>query len=366
MSSTKLDHVLIIGGGITGLASALALNALNVRCTVYELRATPSTIGGAVNLTPSALRCLEHLGVLPHIQGIGCDTRSIEVFSTLTGHQLGELSFRNVDKFKYHARRISRAALLRGLLDTLEGTDVKIEYGKKLVALTETDVSVEATFDDGTSAKGDILLGCDGIHSNTRMKLVDPTRLPVYTGISTAYGTVPVSSIPSPLHFQDGALNSSRQGSLLTAFCDAKKETIYAAAVMEVKEQLNHEGWKVKGSDQDATRKELLSRFGDSKMPCLVEIVEKVEDLYFYPVNALPSGGKWSSKRAILLGDAAHAVCSFTVYNHPLHSFCFVDAPYGRKYWTCFRRRGTLRSNCRMPSRQARFRDILHVRRLTP
>ena len=352
MSSTELDHVLIIGGGISGLASALALNALNIRCTVYELRTTPSTIGGAVNLTPAALRCLEHLGVLPQIQGKGGDTRSIEIFSSFDCHKVGEISFRNVDKYKYHARRIPRAALLRGLLETLEGrTDVKIEYGKKLVELTETDTSVKATFDDGTSAEGDILLGCDGIHSNTRMKLVDPTRLPTYSGIATAYGTVPVSSISSPPHFQDCAVNSSRRGSLLTAFCDAEKETLYVAAVMEVKEQLDHEGWKIKGSDQDATRKELLSRFGDSKMPCLVEMVEKVEDLCFYPVNTLPSGGKWSSKRAILLGDAAHAVCILMQDNHPLHSFRFIDATYGRKYWICFRRRGTLHSNSRTPFR---------------
>lgn len=253
--------------------------------------------------------------MLPHIQGEGCDTRSIELFSVLTGQQIGELSFRNVDKFKYHARRISRAALLRGLLDTLEGTDVKIEYGKKLVALAETDVSVEATFEDGLIVKGDILLGCDGVHSNTRLKLVDPTRAPVYSGVSAAYGTVPISSIPSPLHFQDCAVNSSRQGSLLTAFFDAERETLYVDAVMEVKEQLDHQGWKIKGADQEATRKDLLSRFGDSKMPCLVEMVEKVKDLYFYPVNTLPSGGKWTSKRAILLGDAAHAVRSFALHH---------------------------------------------------
>ena len=318
MSSTQFDHVLIIGGGITGLASALALNALNIRCTVYELRTTPSTIGGAVNLTPAALRCLEHLGVLPQIQGKGSDTRSIEIFSSFDCHKVAEISFRNVDKFKYHARRIPRAVLLRGLLETLEGRrDVKIEYGKKLVALSETDTSVKATFEDGTSVEGDILLGCDGIHSNTRMKLVDPTRLPAYSGIATAYGTVPISSVSSPLHFQDCAVNSSRRGSLLTAFSDAKKETLYVAAVMEVKEQLDHEGWKIKGSDQDATRKELLSRFGNSKMPCLVEMVEKVEDLCFYPVNTLPSNGKWSSKRAILLGDAAHAVCVLTPRQSP-------------------------------------------------
>lgn len=319
MSSAKLNHVLIIGAGTSGLASALALHALGISCTVYELRATPSTIGGAINLTPNALRCLDHLGVLEHLQGKGCTTRSIEIFSALSGQRIGELSFRNTDKFQYHALRIPRIQLMQALLEVLEGTTVKIEYGKKLVALAESEASVEATFEDGSIAKGDILLGCDGIHSNVRMKLVDPNRAPVYSNTATAYGMVPVSSISSPIHFEDTSVNSARRGSLLTAFCDADKQTLYFAAVMEVKSELNHEGWKAQGSDQETIRKEINSRFGGLKLPFLVEMVEKVEDLFFYPVYVLPPGGQWSFDRVMLLGDAAHAVCIYSTISNPPH-----------------------------------------------
>jgi 2-polyprenyl-6-methoxyphenol hydroxylase-like FAD-dependent oxidoreductase len=311
MSSTKLNHVLIIGAGASGLASALALHALGIPCTVYESRATPSTIGGAVSLSPNALRCLDHLGVLQHLQGKGCTTRSIEVFSALSGQRIGELSFRNVDKIQYNALRIPRAQLIQGLLEVLEKTNVKIEYGKKLVALTESDESVEAAFEDGGIAKGDILLGCDGIHSNTRTKLVDPERAPVYSNTAAAYGMVPISSISSPVYFEDASINSSRRGSLLAAFCDANKQTLYFAAVMEVKAELDHEGWKAQSTDQETIKKEINSRFGGLKKPFLAEVVDKVEDVYFYPVYVLPPQGQWSSKRVMLLGDAAHAVCFY-------------------------------------------------------
>jgi 2-polyprenyl-6-methoxyphenol hydroxylase-like FAD-dependent oxidoreductase len=243
------------------------------------------------------------------LQGKGSTTRSIEIFSALSGHKIGELSFRNTDKIQYHALRIPRAQLLQGLLEALEKTSIKIEYGKKLVALTESEASVVATFEDGSSAKGDILLGCDGIHSIARMKLVDPMRAPVFSNTAAAYGMVPVSSISSPIHFEDTSVNTSRRGSLLTSFCDADRQTIYFAAVMEVKSELDHEGWKAQGSDRETTRKEVLSRFGGLKKPCLTEMVEGVEDLFFYPVYVLPPRGKWSSKRVMLLGDAAHAVC---------------------------------------------------------
>lgn len=361
MAFTKLNHVLIVGAGASGLASALALHALGIPCTVYELRATPSTIGGAVSLSPNALRCLDRLGVLQHLQGKGCTTRSIELFSALSGQRIGELSFRNIDKIGYNALRIPRAELILALLEVLETTSVKIEYGKKLVALTESDESVEAAFEDGSIAEGDILLGCDGIHSNTRTKLVDLTRAPVYSSVAVAYGMIPMSSISSPVYFEDASVNSSRRGSLLTAFCDANRQTLYFAAVMEVKAESNHEGWKAQSTDQEMIKKEIHSRFGGLKKPFLAEMVEKVKDVYFYPVYVLSPGGRWSSKRVMLLGDAAHAV-RFSIPPLPHYRLITVpDASQRRKYWPCFRRRDSLYPDSRCSQRRAHSEIICYV-----
>jgi 2-polyprenyl-6-methoxyphenol hydroxylase-like FAD-dependent oxidoreductase len=308
--SAKLNHVLISGAGISGLASALALHALNISCTVYKLRATPSTIGGAINLTPNALCCLDHLGVLQGLQGKGCITRSIELFSALSGQQIRELSFKNTNRFQHHVLRIPRAQLLQAMLDAVGNMSVKIEYGKKLVALAESELSVEATFEDGSIARGDILLGCDGTHSTVRVKLVDPTQAPVFSHTAAAYGMVPVLSISSPIHFEDTSVNVSRCGLLLAAFCDTDKQTLYFTAIMEVNYELDHKGWKAQQSDQETTRKDLHLWFGGFKNLFLTEIVEKAEDLFFYPIYILSLRGKWSSRRVMLLGDAAHVICS--------------------------------------------------------
>ena len=309
MAAPNLSHVLIIGAGMSGLASALALHALGIRCTIYELRVTPSSIGGAIHLTPNALRCLDHLGVLQHMQGKGCITRSIEIFSAFSGQRIAELSYRDIDKIQYHALRIRRAELLQAMFEVVERAGVKIEYGKRLVSLTEGEDSVAATFEDGSIAEGDIMLGCDGIHSHARTKHVEPSRIPLFSNTAAAYGLIPVSSISSPAHFEDVSVNVSRCGSLLAAFCDSDKQTLYFAAVMEVKTELDHEGWKAQASDQEATMKEIRSRFGGLKKPFLTEIVDKMGDVFFYPVYVLSPGGKWSSERVMLLGDAAHAVC---------------------------------------------------------
>lgn len=300
--------VLIIGGGISGVASALALHRLGLHCIIYELRSQPSTIGGAVNLTPNALRYLDHLGVLARLRGYGCEVNALELFSTRTGHKVGTISYENVSRLGYKALRVLRADLLRALLEELAEVGVKVEYGKKLVTVTETEPLVEAAFDDGTRATGDLLLGCDGTHSATRTSCVEPTRKPVYLGVATAHGLLKTSAVTEKIHFRDSAINTSQRGWLLTSYCDADKESIFFAMVMNTKEQAFPEGWRVRGTDQVATRLEILAKISDSQIPCLKEMVDKVEDLSFYPMYRLAPNGRWSSGRVMLLGDAAHAV----------------------------------------------------------
>jgi salicylate hydroxylase len=92
--------ILILGGGVAGLTAALALTKFapknfTPRIRIFEIRPIPATIGGAVNLTPNALRLLDHFGVLERIQkaGYGETINAVEVFDVYSG-KLAESSFR--------------------------------------------------------------------------------------------------------------------------------------------------------------------------------------------------------------------------------------------------------------------------------
>jgi salicylate hydroxylase len=92
--------ILILGGGVAGLTCALGLTKFaptgfipNIR--IYEIRPIPATIGGAVNLTPNALRLLDHLGALDFIKEaqFGDTIEAVEVFDIYSG-KLAESDFR--------------------------------------------------------------------------------------------------------------------------------------------------------------------------------------------------------------------------------------------------------------------------------
>jgi 2-polyprenyl-6-methoxyphenol hydroxylase-like FAD-dependent oxidoreductase len=292
-----------------GIAAAIALTQHNgIKCSVFEIRDKPATIGGAVNLTPNALRYLEHLGVLHKVKGKGCDVKCFDILSHRTGKSLGKINFDNIDRFKYVAMRLLRNDLHRALLETLDELNVEVRYGTKIQSVKEEKEKVIAYFEDGTTVTGDFLLGCDGIHSTVRMKFVEPERKPEYTSVSVAYGFLDATGLQERLPVDASSLIISRSGFLLMTYANSTKTNLYIAAVTGTENVGSREGWAAKGQDLVTVRDDLARRFSGPTNPCLEEVIERIEKFVFFPIYRLSENGKWTSGRILLLGDAAHGV----------------------------------------------------------
>ena len=166
--------ILILGGGICGLATAIALSKTlsssqkGLKITVYELRdkdGTTSMSDGAVNLTPSALRHLDYLGV--RVRDLGAEVSAIELFANQSGARMGAIGFSG-DNYngdgtgngydRYKGARVMRKKSLAALLDAVGGENVEVVFEKKVIGLDEhDDGKVQVKFEDVTSAIGDPL-----------------------------------------------------------------------------------------------------------------------------------------------------------------------------------------------------------------
>ncbi|CAG7921079.1 unnamed protein product [Penicillium olsonii] len=329
MDTTRPSNIVIVGAGIAGIACALSLSkeltpfVPDLKITVYERHDILSTSGGAINLTPVAQRHLAQLGVLDELNRMGpeggADVDAIELFSMRSGRPIGSINFtdHNGNGFGgYKGRRVMRIILSVAMLTVVERTkNVEIVFGKKVVGGEEFDDRTVLRFQDGTEASGDLVIGCDGVHSAVRTQFVDVGRPAEYTGLSFMQATIDTSSLSSPLHFISSSLNISRHGSMLASYCDRDGDQIFAAAIV----QFSQEGlsryrlepgqdWATQHRIRCALREEIRDRFGKCAIPCIREMINSKADWMLYPVYQVRPGGRWCLNRTILLGDAAHAM----------------------------------------------------------
>jgi len=183
-----VSRILIIGGGVAGLTTAIALRQAGLRATVCEAHPVAADGRGAFLTIMAngrdALRAIdaEHL-VLER----SFASRHVRMRDS-HDHGLGVLTIPTPDP-DHGPRTMRRAELYRALADEALRRGVEIEHGKRLVGVRHHG-GVTAFFADDTSVGGDLLIGADGVRSTTR-SLIDPKAPPPeYTGWNIVMGAV--------------------------------------------------------------------------------------------------------------------------------------------------------------------------------
>jgi 2-polyprenyl-6-methoxyphenol hydroxylase-like FAD-dependent oxidoreductase len=212
-----------------------------------------------------------------------------------------------------------------------------IEHGKRLIAAEEVGNHVRAVFADGSEAVGDMLIGCDGVHSTVR-RIIDPTApAPTYSGLITNGGYargVPVDTEPGSYEMIFGR----------RAFFGYAKapdgEVWWFANVPRSTEPARGE---IEAIDPDEWRGRLLDLFAEDAGPAALLVEATPEPTRMSPIHAMPHLPNWHRGRMLAIGDAAHAPsptsgqgASLSIEDAVVLAKCIRDLPDTQAAFTRF------------------------------
>ncbi|OJJ61452.1 hypothetical protein ASPSYDRAFT_43378 [Aspergillus sydowii CBS 593.65] len=303
-------HVAIIGAGLSGLTLALALHQQSIPCTIYEARSAPLDIGGAVMLSPNALRILDALGVYENVRTQGHEFNDLH-FRTEDDKPLDSYEFGSAEKYRYRALRIYRNVLIREISTRVADAGVPIIYNKKFTAVTEeTPSTVTWSFDDGSTATATVLVGADGIHSKVR-KYLYPDLEPVFTKAMGVSAAVPTAQLDLPEGYTlPTTIMNRTHGAFVIAQQKADGSEVFIGRQKRAPE-LDRDGWDALLNDKEWCIEYLRKDIGAFPAVAQNAVSEiKTETINLWPFYVVPKLESWSSGRArvIILGDAAHAI----------------------------------------------------------
>jgi FAD-dependent urate hydroxylase len=296
-----MTKALIAGGGIAGPVTAMALQRAGIEAAVYEAhRPTADDAGSYLTVATNGLDALRAVGADRPVLEAGFPTPT-NVLLSGSGRRLGAVSNggRLADGTVSHT--IKRARLYRALHREAGDRGIALEYGRRLVGAEVTAAGgVVATFDDGTRAAGDLLVGADGVHSVTR-RLLDPAAPGGrYVGLVNFGGYTP------------GAPDSDEPGSWHMIFgrrvffgyvVDPAGGTVWFANVPRP---------AVGPAERAATSAEqwqarLVELFAGDAGPASDLIAAGTLELAGDSTHDLPSVPTWHRGPMVIVGDAAHA-----------------------------------------------------------
>jgi FAD-dependent urate hydroxylase len=299
--SRSAKKALIIGGGIAGPVTAMALQRAGIYPIVYEAyAASAGTAGAFLTVAVNGLDALRVLDAHRPVLATGFPTRNI-VFLSGTGKRLGEVPIGGTLPDGTVTHTIKRAHLYRALHDEAIRRGIRIEHGKRLVDAETTPDGVVARFEDGTQATGDLLIGADGIHSRTR-SIIDPTApKPRYTGLGNIGGYARNASVVA----SPGQYEMVFGKRAFFGYAVSPTGEIWWFANPPSERELTRA--ELAATTTEQWKQRLIELFSGDATPAVEIIRSTTGELTGTNQYDMPSVPTWHRGPMIIVGDAAHA-----------------------------------------------------------
>lgn len=293
---------LVVGGGIAGPATALALANAGIDSLVLERRPNADPEAGSwFTVAPNGLDALRAIDALEVMQDEGIRSR-MNVMYGATGRRLGQVSLGRPLDGGLVALTMKRSLMAALLEREAERRGIPVRRGAEVVAVSNTSDHVEAALTDGSVLTADLLVGADGVHSRVRQAIDAQSPAARYVGLTNFGGITRNSSIaaelePEAWHFIFGSQ------AFFGAHPTPAGDVIWFVNVPEP--EIGRQ--RRRSTTEEEWARRLISLVQHDAGPAAELIrtgrLELVGD-NTYDLGHVPT---WSRGRMVIIGDAAHA-----------------------------------------------------------
>ena len=298
-------HILLAGGGIGGMAAALALLRSGIDVDLFEAAPALTEVGAGIQLSPNGCRVLDELGVFDELKELSCDPdrKEFRLWNSGKAWPMFDLGGHVVKEYGYPYLTVYRPDLL-GVLERAvrELKPGGIHLDARCVGFAQDESGVTLELAGAQTARGDVLIGADGWRSAIRTALWGDCT-PEFSGMVAWRGIIPMQDLPEHLRQHVGSTWIGPGAHVVTY-------PLHGGEIMNFVATVEGKEWTETAGSIAGSREECLADF-DGWHADIQTYISTAPSLIKWALVRRDPIPRWTEGRVSLLGDACHATLPF-------------------------------------------------------
>jgi len=304
LSKHATNPVLIAGGGIGGLATALGLARKGIRSIVLEKASALGEIGAGIQLGPNAFHAFDYLGVGEAARGMAVYIDQLRLMDALSAEEITHIDLREAFRVRFgNPYAVVHRGDLHGVfLKACENHDlVDLRVRSEVVGYDQDGAAVRARLANGDGIDGSLLVGADGLWSNIRKQVVDDGA-PRVSGHTTYRSVIPTDQMPEDLRWNAATLWAGPKCHIVHYPLSGWK--VFNLVVTY------HNDAPEPVAGKPVPHEEVMRGF-EHVHPRAQNIIRHGRDWKLWVLCDRDPVERWVDGRVVLLGDAAHPMMQY-------------------------------------------------------
>lgn len=304
--NSKENPIIVVGGGLGGLATALALAQEGKYVKVLEQAPEFGEVGAGIQLAANGTNILKRLGILDRIKDIAVFPKRLVLMDAFSGEELSALELGDLYEERYGAPYIvlHRSDLQQALVEACkENSNIDLNTNQTIRTVEQDENGVRVVNKDGVTHTGQAVVGADGIWSETR-KLVSKD-MPICSGYVAYRGVIPIEEIHNVGNMDDVYMWIGPN--LHVVQYPVRSGELYNQVVVFKSPNYRKE---IEHTDQWGTPEEMDEVFKGAcdKVQTAISYISRQRR---WPMFDRAPIDKWTEGKVTLTGDAAHAMLQY-------------------------------------------------------